>query len=75
MELRLPLLGDVMTEGMVTQWFQADGEYVRAGEPLYQLETDKVNLTVDAPEGGTLERVVRAGETVSVGTVVGRLVG
>ncbi|MBV9578749.1 MAG: lipoyl domain-containing protein, partial [Chloroflexi bacterium] len=43
MELTLPLLGDVMTEGTVTSWYQADGAYVRAGEPLYQLETDKVN--------------------------------
>jgi pyruvate dehydrogenase E2 component (dihydrolipoamide acetyltransferase) len=74
MELTLPLLGDVMTEGTVTEWFQADGAYVREGEPLYQIETDKVNLTVDAPQSGTLQRVVAAGETVPVGAVVGRLV-
>jgi pyruvate dehydrogenase E2 component (dihydrolipoamide acetyltransferase) len=74
-DLTLPLLGDVMTEGTVTEWFQADGAYVREGQPLYQVETDKVNLTVDAPESGTLERVVAAGQTVPVGAVVGRLVG
>ena len=74
MDLTLPLLGDVMTEGTVTEWFQADGAYVREGEPLYQVETDKVNLTVDAPQSGTLERVVSEGETVPVGAVVGRLV-
>ncbi|MBV9578829.1 MAG: 2-oxo acid dehydrogenase subunit E2 [Chloroflexi bacterium] len=62
-----------MTEGTVTSWYQADGAYVRAGEPLYQLETDKVNLTVDAPESGTLQRVVGEGETVPVGAIVGRL--
>ncbi|HEY2595937.1 MAG TPA: dihydrolipoamide acetyltransferase family protein [Chloroflexota bacterium] len=72
--MTLPLLGDVMTEGTVTEWFQADGAFVREGEPLYQLETDKVNLTVDAPESGTLERVVAEGETVPVGAVVGRLI-
>ena len=49
MEVLLPLLGDVMTEGTITPWFQPDGAEVREGEPLYQLETDKVNLTVDAP--------------------------
>ena len=75
MDLTLPLLGDVMTEGTVTAWFQADGAQVREGEPLYQIETDKVNLTVDAPESGTLERVVAEGETVPVGAVVGRLIG
>jgi pyruvate dehydrogenase E2 component (dihydrolipoamide acetyltransferase) len=72
-DLTLPLLGDVMTEGTVTEWFQTDGAYVREGEPLYQVETDKVNLTVDAPDSGTLERVVAAGETIPVGAVVGRL--
>jgi pyruvate dehydrogenase E2 component (dihydrolipoamide acetyltransferase) len=74
MEVLLPLLGDVMTEGTVTTWFQADGAHVRQGEPLYQVETDKVNLTVDAPESGVLERVAREGDTLPVGAVVGRLV-
>jgi pyruvate dehydrogenase E2 component (dihydrolipoamide acetyltransferase) len=73
-DVTLPLLGDVMTEGTVSTWFQADGAYVRQGEPLYQLETDKVNLTVDAPESGTLLRVVGEGDTVPVGAVVARLV-
>jgi pyruvate dehydrogenase E2 component (dihydrolipoamide acetyltransferase) len=74
MDVLLPLLGDVMTEGTVTSWFQSDGAYVRAGEPLYQVETDKVNLTVDAPESGTLQQLVQEGETVPVGAVVARLV-
>lgn len=73
MELTLPLLGDVMTEGTVAKWLQPDGAAVGAGEPLYEVETDKVTLTVDAPESGVLERVVAEGETVAVGTVVGRL--
>jgi pyruvate dehydrogenase E2 component (dihydrolipoamide acetyltransferase) len=74
MELTLPLLGDVMTEGTVAKWLQADGAEVAEGAPLYELETDKVSLTVDAPSGGRLERVVAEGETVAVGAVVGRLV-
>src|SRR5579859_6577601 len=73
MELTLPLLGDVMTEGTLAKWLQPDGAAVREGDPLYELETDKVTLTVDAPGTGMLERVVLEGETVPVGTVVARL--
>jgi len=73
MELTLPLLGDVMTEGTLAKWLQPDGATVREGDPLYEVETDKVTLTVDAPGSGVLERVVLEGETVPVGTVVARL--
>jgi pyruvate dehydrogenase E2 component (dihydrolipoamide acetyltransferase) len=73
MELTLPLLGDVMTEGTVAKWLQPDGALVVEGAPLYELETDKVSLTVDAPGSGRLQRVVAEGETASVGAVVGRL--
>lgn len=72
-DLRLPQLGDVMTEGRLVAWLAADGAEVRAGQPLYELETDKVSFTVEAPVGGVLRVVVAAGETVEVGTVVGRL--
>jgi pyruvate dehydrogenase E2 component (dihydrolipoamide acetyltransferase) len=73
MDLKLPLLGDVMTEGTLARWLQPAGSSVAAGSPLYELETDKVSLTVDAPESGVLERLVAEGQTVPVGTVVGRL--
>jgi len=73
MELTLPLLGDVMTEGTLAKWLQPDGSEVREGDPLYELETDKVTLTVDSPDNGILERVVSEGETVPVGAVVARL--
>jgi pyruvate dehydrogenase E2 component (dihydrolipoamide acetyltransferase) len=72
-DLRLPQLGDIMTEGRLTAWLQADGAAVEAGQPLYDLETDKVSFTVEAPAGGVLRHVVPAGETVAVGTVVGHL--
>jgi pyruvate dehydrogenase E2 component (dihydrolipoamide acetyltransferase) len=72
-DLRLPLLGDIMTEGRLVSWLQPDGATVRAGQPLYELETDKVSFTVEAPDGGVLRQVVPAGEVVEVGTVVGRL--
>lgn len=72
-ELRLPLLGDVMTEGRIVAWLEADGAEVQAGQPLYELETEKVSYTVEAPAAGTLRRVVPEGETVPVGALVGRL--
>jgi pyruvate dehydrogenase E2 component (dihydrolipoamide acetyltransferase) len=72
-DLRLPQLGDIMTEGRLTAWLQEDGAAVEAGQPLYDLETDKVSFTVEAPAGGVLRHVVPAGETVAVGTVVGQL--
>jgi pyruvate dehydrogenase E2 component (dihydrolipoamide acetyltransferase) len=72
-DLRLPQLGDIMTEGRLTAWLQDDGAAVEAGQPLYDLETDKVSFTVEAPVAGLLRHVVPAGETVPVGTVVGVL--
>jgi pyruvate dehydrogenase E2 component (dihydrolipoamide acetyltransferase) len=72
-DLRLPQLGDIMTEGRLTAWLQADGAAVEAGQPLYDLETDKVSFTVEAPSAGVLDQVVPAGEVVPVGTVVGHL--
>jgi len=74
-ELRLPQLGDVMTEGRLVAWVAADGAEVEAGQPLYELETDKVSFTVESPAAGVLRHVVPAGETVDVGTVVARLLG
>lgn len=73
-ELKLPLLGDVMTEGKLVVWLQEDGARVAKGDPLYSLETDKVSYTVEAPDRGVLRQLVLAGETVLVGTVVGKLV-
>src|SRR5437879_4261665 len=73
-DLRLPLLGDIMTEGRLVSWLQPEGARVRSGQPLYELETDKVTFTVEAPGEGVLRQIVPAGEVVRVGTVVGRLV-
>src|SRR5438477_13216820 len=74
LDLKLPVLGDVMVEGTLASWLKEDGAAVARGEPIYQLETDKVNYAVEAPASGGLRHVVAAGETVPVGTVVGRLV-
>ncbi len=66
-EIRVPTLGESVTEASVGQWFKKKGEAVKADEPLVELETDKVTLEVPAPSDGMLEEIVAAeGETVGV---------
>src|SRR4051794_11675893 len=72
-DLKLPLLGDVMTEGTVAVWLKPNGARVERGEPVYQLETDKVTYAVESPAAGYLKHLVDEGSVVAVGTVVGRL--
>ena len=71
-EIKVPALGESITEATVARWFKAPGEAVAADEPIVELETDKVTLEVPAPSGGTLAEV-RAGEgvNVEVGAVLG----
>ena len=71
-EIKVPALGDSVSEATVTQWFKAAGEAIGADEPLVELETDKVTLEVPAPAGGRLSEVrVEAGENVEAGAVLG----
>lgn len=70
-EVYLVKVGMTMTEGMVSEWFIADGTEVKKGEMLYSLETEKVNLDVDAEADGTVKHLVEAGVTLAPGDVVG----
>ncbi len=73
-EIRVPTLGESVTEATVGQWFKQAGEKVNADEPLCELETDKVTVEVPAPASGTLMSIaVEAGATVEVGAVLGSL--
>ncbi len=66
-EIRVPTLGESVTEASVGQWFKKKGEAVKADEPLVELETDKVTLEVPAPADGVLIEIVAGeGETVGV---------
>ncbi|GBF27196.1 dihydrolipoyllysine-residue succinyltransferase component of 2-oxoglutarate dehydrogenase complex [bacterium MnTg02] len=70
-EIRVPTLGESVTEATVGQWFKKAGETVSADEPLVELETDKVTIEVPAPANGVLGDIaVNEGETVAVGTVL-----
>src|SRR5271170_6199157 len=71
-EIRVPMLGESITEATVGKWFKQAGETVKADEPLVELETDKVTLEVNAPAAGVLSEIaVKTGETVAVGALLG----
>jgi len=71
-EIKVPTLGESVTEATVAKWFKNVGDAVRADEPLVELETDKVTVEVPAPAAGVLGQItVPAGATVEVGAVLG----
>ncbi len=72
-EIRIPKLGMEMTEATLARWLVDDGAQVHQDQPIYLLETDKVESEIGAPRAGTLHRVADEGETYPVGEVVGRL--
>jgi 2-oxoisovalerate dehydrogenase E2 component (dihydrolipoyl transacylase) len=70
----MPKLADTLVEGTVASWLKAAGDIVRAGEPIAEIETDKVTTELTAPVAGTIsELLVEAGETVPVGTPLVRI--
>ena len=74
-EIYLVKVGMNMTEGVVEEWYIADGASVNAGELLYRLETEKVNLDVDAEASGVVKHLVGEGVTMKPGDLVGYIYG
>ncbi|HZZ59572.1 MAG TPA: 2-oxoglutarate dehydrogenase complex dihydrolipoyllysine-residue succinyltransferase [Roseiarcus sp.] len=73
-EIRVPTLGESISEATVGKWFKKAGEAVRADEPLVELETDKVTLEVNAPRAGVLSEIAaETGETVAIGALLGQV--
>ncbi|ACI91727.1 dihydrolipoyllysine-residue succinyltransferase [Afipia carboxidovorans OM5] len=73
-EIRVPTLGESVTEATIGRWFKKTGDAVAVDEPLVELETDKVTIEVPSPSAGTLgEIVVKDGETVAVGALLGQI--
>ena len=66
-EVIMPKMGDAMTEGVLLQWLKQDGETVKAGDVIAEIETDKSNVEVEAEESGVLHVQAKPGETVPVG--------
>jgi 2-oxoglutarate dehydrogenase E2 component (dihydrolipoamide succinyltransferase) len=73
-EIRVPTLGESVTEATIGRWFKKPGESVAADEPVVELETDKVTVEVPAPASGVLaEILVKDGETVAPGALLGQI--
>jgi 2-oxoglutarate dehydrogenase E2 component (dihydrolipoamide succinyltransferase) len=72
-DVKVPEVGESNTEGVLVSWSVQDGEVVQAGDALFELETDKITLNVEAKEGGRLQILVQEGEKVEVGQVVAKI--
>ena len=73
-EIRVPALGESVTEATIAKWFKKAGEAVKADEPLVELETDKVTVEVPAPASGKLSSIsAEPGVTVNVGSLLGMI--
>ena len=73
-EIRVPTLGESVTEATIGRWFKKAGDAVAVDEPLVELETDKVTIEVPAPSAGMLgEIAAKDGETVAVGALLGQI--
>src|SRR2546423_1035771 len=73
-EIRVPTLGESVTEATISKWFKHPGDAVAVDEPLVELETDKVTIEVPAPAAGVLADIAaKDGETVAVGALLGQI--
>src|SRR6476469_3597691 len=73
-DIRVPTLGESVTEATIGKWFKKPGDAVKADEALVELETDKVTLEVNAPASGILSEIAaNDGETVGVGALLGSI--
>ena len=72
-EIRVPTLGENITEGTIGKWFKQAGDAVKDDEPLVEVETDKVILEIISPATGILEIMAQTGETAGIGALLGVL--
>ena len=73
--IKIPQASVAVTEGTIVRWLVADGDRVTGGQPLYLLETDKVEIEVEAPADGTVHLLGDAGQTYLVGADIGYIDG
>ncbi|HEY4943797.1 MAG TPA: 2-oxoglutarate dehydrogenase complex dihydrolipoyllysine-residue succinyltransferase [Rhizomicrobium sp.] len=73
-EIKVPAMGESVTEATVSKWFKKEGDAVTRDEPLLELETDKVTVEVPAPADGSIQSItVKEGDTVQVGALLGSI--
>src|SRR6266576_1655182 len=73
-EIKVPAMGESVTDATISKWFKKEGDAVKRDEPLLELETDKVTVEVPAPADGAIQSIsVKAGDTVQVGALLGSI--
>jgi 2-oxoglutarate dehydrogenase E2 component (dihydrolipoamide succinyltransferase) len=72
-DIKVPSVGESITEGTLSRWFKKDGDAVRAEEPLFELETEKATTEIAAPATGILHITTQEGQKLAIGSVVGRI--
>ena len=72
-EVKVPAVGESVTEGLLAQWQVEDGSIVQADDPLFELETDKVTMQVNAEKRGRIEFLAQPGDAVEIGQVVAKI--
>ncbi len=74
-EIRVPALGESIVDAVIAAWLKSEGDEVKQGEALVELETDKVNVEVSAEQSGVLQKILKqTGDVVTVGEVLGIVV-
>ena len=73
LEIKVPSVGESITSGLLGVWNKPDGAYVNAGDPIFEIETDKVTSEVVAESAGLLKHLVKEGDTVQIGQVVANI--
>jgi 2-oxoglutarate dehydrogenase E2 component (dihydrolipoamide succinyltransferase) len=72
-DVRIPTLGESVTEGVIVRWLKNDGDAVKTDDPVLELETDKANVELPSPGAGRIKRLKAEGDTVQVGDVVAQI--
>jgi len=72
-DVAMPRLSDSMEEGTILKWLKSDGDEVKRGDELVEIETDKANMTYEADEAGTLSIVAKEGDTLAVGETIAKI--
>ena len=73
-ELKIPVVGESISEVQISQWLKAEGDAVQKDEPVAVIDSEKTTFDLPAPENGTLTRILHAaGDTVRVGEVIAQL--
>jgi 2-oxoglutarate dehydrogenase E2 component (dihydrolipoamide succinyltransferase) len=72
-EIKVPSVGESITEGTIARWIKNEGDAVAQDEPIFELETEKATQEIPAPAAGILHIAIKAGASVAIGSVVGRI--